>query len=77
MLAYKLRRIRESFRLSCQEMARDLNDYPPRSVNVDADVIREVEAGERDVPLSLLRAYSWYSDIPIESLIDDEIELSF
>ena len=74
-VAYKLRCIRENFRLSYQELARDLNDYRPKRGNVDAELIREVEAGERDVPLLLLLCYSWYSNIPIESLIDDEVHL--
>lgn len=74
-VAYKLRRIRENFRLTHQELARDLNDYRPKSANVDADLIREVEDGKREVPLLLLLCYSWYSNIPIESLINDEVHL--
>lgn len=76
-LAYKLRRIRENFRLNYAEMVSDLEWYGVETGQLDPETIRKFELGQRAIPPEVLDAYSKYSGIPLDGLLDDEIQPFF
>jgi transcriptional regulator with XRE-family HTH domain len=73
-LAYKLRCIRENFDLTQQEMVKELKWYGLKRERLYAATISQFESGVREPSLLVLLAYSKYSGIPVNSLIDDEID---
>lgn len=72
-LAKKLRRIRENFELTQEQMVKELKGYVKRE-RIYAATISQFEADKREPSLLVLLAYSKFSGIPVNSLIDDEIE---
>jgi transcriptional regulator with XRE-family HTH domain len=73
-LAYKLRRIRENFGLTQTQMVKELTAYRLRRERLYAATISQFESDSREPSLLVLLAYSKYSGIPVNSLIDDEID---
>ena len=73
-LAYKLRRIREEFGLTQTEMVKELKAYRLKRERLYAATISQFESDAREPSLLVLLAYSKYSGIPVNSLIDDEID---
>jgi len=73
-LAYKLRCIRENFDITQAEMVKELKGYGLRREKLYAATISQFESGVREPSLLVLLAYSKYSGIPVNSLIDDEVD---
>lgn len=72
-LPEKLKQIRISLRLSQNELLENLGFD-----NVfDRSTISHYENGEREPPLPVLLKYARIAGISLESLVDDEMELSF
>jgi len=67
-LAAKLLAIRSKIGVSQTEMARLLNQNSKR--------MSELESGRREPNLPLLLSYARLAKVSVESLIDDEIDLS-
>lgn len=73
-LAAKLRHIRENFDLTQEQMVKELKAYGLKRERLYAATISQFESGKREPSLLVLLAYSKYSGIPVNSLIDDEID---
>ena len=73
-LAGKLRRIRENFDLPQEQLVQALKAYGLKRERLYAATISQFESGKREPSLLVLLAYSKYSGIPVNSLIDDEID---
>ena len=73
-LARKLRSIREHFGVTQEQMVKELKRYGLKRERLYAATISQFEADKREPSLLVLLAYSKYSGIPVNSLIDDEIE---
>lgn len=73
-LAKKLRRIRENFGITQEQMVKELKGYGLKRERLYAATISQFEGGKREPSLLVLLAYSKYSGIPVNSLIDDKID---
>jgi len=73
-LARKLRSIRDKFDLTQEQMVKELKQYGLKRERIYAATISQFEADKREPSLLVLLAYSKFSGIPVNSLIDDEIE---
>ena len=67
-LAAKLLHIRQALGLSQTQLAERLGIQ-------DYTVISKFELDKNEPPLSILLAYSRTADIPLEQIVDDELEL--
>jgi len=67
-LAAKLLRIRQALNLSQSELAERLNvrEYP---------YISKYELDKNEPPLAVILAYARVSSIPLENIIDDDLDL--
>jgi transcriptional regulator with XRE-family HTH domain len=75
-LAEKLRDIRESFGLSQAQMVERLKDQNlPAALRVYAGNISRFEQGQREPPLLVLLAYARAAAIPLEKLVDADLNL--
>ncbi|HYE16388.1 MAG TPA: helix-turn-helix transcriptional regulator [Pyrinomonadaceae bacterium] len=70
-LAEKLRQIRLVFGLSQTEMLKRLG----AEEMIAYHRISEYELGKREPPLKILLAYARLAGVPVEALIDDEMDL--
>ena len=68
-LAVKLLHIRHSLGLSQSEMVERLG------VDIDYNYISKYELDKNEPPLAVLLAYSHASGIPVEQIIDDDMDL--
>ena len=68
-LAAKLLRIRQALRLSQPKLAERLN------IGIHYNFISKYETGKNEPPLYVLLAYFHVSGIPLERIIDDDLEL--
>ena len=73
-LAAKLLAIRQNLGLSQTELARRLNLI---ELNVMYHRISEYEHGRREPNLMVLLAYARAANIPLENIVDDDIEITF
>ncbi len=71
-LASKLKQIRTSLGLSQTEIVKELN-Y--KSSPLSAPQISHYENDLREPPILLVLAYARLANIPMESLVDDKLEL--
>jgi transcriptional regulator with XRE-family HTH domain len=71
-LASKLRQVRALLGLSQEQMAERLKDVksPPQPGHIS-----EFESGKREPSLLVLIGYARLSGIPVDVLVDDEIDL--
>lgn len=75
-LAEKLRAIRDSFGLSQAQMVDRLKDQKlPAPLRVYAGNISRFEQGQREPPLLVLLAYARVAAIPLEKLVDADLNL--
>ena len=74
-LPAKLLAIREAFGASQVHMARALN-FKQTAFKMTAARIWEYEQGKREPNLLVLLAYGRLADVPVEQLIDDQVELA-
>lgn len=75
-LAEKLRAIRDSFGLSQAQMVDRLKDQRlPAPLTVYAGNISRFEQGQREPPLLVLLAYARAASIPLEKLVDADLNL--
>ncbi len=76
-LPQKLSSIREALGISCEVMVERLRVLmPPDNLpKIHPQNISGYEQGEREPALLTLLAYSRMADIPLETLIDDDLEL--
>jgi transcriptional regulator with XRE-family HTH domain len=73
-LKNKLKAVRIGLNISQQKMVDLLGYYAPKEIIVPGH-ISDYEAGKREPNLIVLLAYSKLSNIPVNSLIDDSLEL--
>ena len=73
-LADKLRQIRTRLGYTLEEMARALATSVKKSPP-DKSYIHRFEAGTREPSLLVLLEYSRIARVPLESIVDDEIDL--
>lgn len=71
-LAEKLKAIRESLDLTAEQLIEDL-DCP--KIPLHRASITEYEKGRREPPSLVLLAYARLAKIPMEILVDDELDL--
>jgi transcriptional regulator with XRE-family HTH domain len=66
-LNYKLRRIRENFRLTYAEMAEELKGYGLHYMPLTAEMIAEIESEQRKPSMRLVRAYAKFHGMRVDS----------
>ena len=71
-LAKKLLQIRCSLRVSQGELVRQLGVQPL----IEHTTISKYELNKNEPPLAILLAYARLVGVPVEQIIDDEIELT-
>lgn len=71
-LAHKLRQIREALGLSQEKMVDRLNYTKSPLV---ASQISEFENDKREPPILIVLAYARAANIPMETLVDDDLNL--
>jgi transcriptional regulator with XRE-family HTH domain len=71
-LAQKLLQIRRSLRVSQGELVRQLG----AQALIDHTTISKYELDKNEPPLAILLAYARLTGIPVEQIIDDELELT-
>ena len=71
-LARKLRQIRRSLGVSQGELVRQLGVQ----ALIDHTTISKYELDKNEPPLAILLAYARLARIPVEQIIDDELELT-
>jgi len=75
-LAEKLRAIRDSYGLSQAQMVERLKEQRlPEPLRVYAGNISRFEQGQREPPLLVLLAYARAASIPLEKLVDADLDL--
>lgn len=72
-LASKLKEIRTNQGLTQVQMAKRLHAV---KVDLQAGHVSEYESGKREPSLLVLLQYSRLADVPMEALVDDELELT-
>jgi transcriptional regulator with XRE-family HTH domain len=72
-LAKKLLQIRRSLGVSQGELVRQLGVQ----ALIDHTTISKYELDKNEPPLAILLAYAHLAGIPVEQIIDDELELTF
>jgi len=70
-LAPKLLRIRQALNLSQSELVERLG------VDIDYNYISKYEHGKNEPPLVVLLAYSRATNIPLDQIIDDQLDIEF
>jgi transcriptional regulator with XRE-family HTH domain len=73
-LGRKLRAIRENFDLTQQQMVKELKRFGLKRERLYAATISQFESDKREPSLLVLLAYSKLSSVPVNSLIDDEVD---
>lgn len=73
-LGEKLLQIRRSLNLTQTEMLRELNSYGEFST-LTQNVISDYEKNRREPAILVLYAYARRAAVPLEALVDDELEL--
>ena len=73
-LKRKLKTIRVKVEVSQQRMADLLRDYAPNEI-IAPGHISDFELGKREPNLIVLLAYSKLSNIPLNNIVDDELDL--
>ena len=73
-LKEKLKAIRSSMGVTQQEMVDSLKSHAPREF-IDSGYISQFENGKREPSLPVLLAYSKLTGVPINVLVDDELDL--
>jgi len=76
-LAYKLRKVRQTYGLTVVEMAKELRGCEPVGLEISAEMVRRFEAGTQEPSEAVLMAYSKVSHFPVDSLTNDEIKPFF
>jgi transcriptional regulator with XRE-family HTH domain len=76
-LAYKLRKVRQTFGLTHAEMAKELRQCDLPKLKLTTEMIRQFEAATHEPSEAVLRAYAKVSHFPVESLTNDEIKPFF
>lgn len=71
-LAEKLLHVRSRLGLSQSQMLRSLGDTKTK---LHASHLSEYESGKREPPLTVLLRYAQAAGVPVELLIDDELDL--
>lgn len=74
-LARKLREIREQRELTQTQMVNELKRFGLKRERIYAATISQFESNKREPSLLVLLAYSKLSNIPVNTLIDDAIDL--
>jgi len=73
-LKHKLKAIRSKMGVTQQEIVDLLKSYAPREF-IDSGYISQFENGKREPSLPVLLAYSKLTGVPINVLVDDELDL--
>ena len=73
-LKRKLKTIRVKIAVSQQRMVDLLRDYAPNEI-IAPGHISDFELGKREPNLIVLLAYSKLSNIPLNNIVDDELDL--
>ena len=71
-LAKKLQRIRRSLGVSQGELVRQLGVQ----ALIEHTTISKYELNKNEPPLAILLAYARLAEVPVELIIDDEVELT-
>jgi transcriptional regulator with XRE-family HTH domain len=74
-LARKLREIREQRALTQTQMVKELKRFGLKRERIYAATISQFESNKREPSLLVLLAYSKLSNIPVNTLIDDALDL--